>query len=535
VHQSQVILKSHNLSPEIRPSTTTAKSIPTTTANSTKSTATNTATLVPEPDSITESSTESIESFDSLPESTTENSPVTPSSCTASYAGPSSPLFLHATSSPSLVALFEEGYAVDPFPDHVVDLLRQGASLANDISMAQCSVGSEDRLQYYGRLYFHNHDPLRLELLRRHHDLPSAGHPGRAKTLELLCRRYYWPGIRRYVDRYVRNCHIFQRARTSRHAPFGVLKPPPIPNRPWRSIAMYFVTGLPPVEGLDVIWVVVDRLTKQLHLVACMSTVDAEDLADLFLNHVWKLHGLPDDIVSDRSPQFASRFWARLCDHLRISPKLSSAFHPQTDGQKERVKGIMEQYLRAYTTYQQENWPTLLPLAEFASNNHPSETTGLSPFFANYGFDPRIYFDLEGPTDPNPGELHARATATHLSELHEFLRAEFLRSQHRYQEGADSRRTPAPRFEVCDTVWLRASNIRSERPSRKLNHRRLGPFPFKRFISSHAYELELPRTMRIHPVFSVALLDPVATDPLPGQHNPPPPPVIVDHAVEYEI
>jgi RNase H-like domain found in reverse transcriptase len=122
-HQSQVILKSHNLAPEIRPYTTTAKSIPTTTAKSTNSTATTTATFVPEQDSITESSTESIESFDSIPESTTEHSPVTPSSCTASYAGPASPLSLHATSSPSLAALFEEGYAVDPFPDHVVDLL----------------------------------------------------------------------------------------------------------------------------------------------------------------------------------------------------------------------------------------------------------------------------------------------------------------------------------------------------------------------------------------------------------------------------
>ena len=186
-------------------------------------------------------------------------------------------------------------------------------------------------------------------------------------------------------------------------------------------------------------------------------------------------------------------------------------------------------------TYQQENWPALLPLAEFAGNNHPSETTGVSPFFATHGFDPRFDCDLKGPVSPIPEESREHDTAAYFAELHDFLRAELLRGQHRYQEGADNRRTPAPRFAVGDLAWLRSPNIRTERPSRKLDHRRLGPFPIKRVISSHAYELELPSTMRVHPVFSVALLEPAATDPLPGQHNPPPPPVIVNGVEEYEI
>jgi RNase H-like domain found in reverse transcriptase/Reverse transcriptase (RNA-dependent DNA polymerase)/Integrase zinc binding domain/Integrase core domain/Chromo (CHRromatin Organisation MOdifier) domain len=453
----------------------------------------------------------------------------------SSFHAPPPPCEDRPTPPPSLNTLFGDGYAADPFPDHVIDLLRKGATRSKRISLAQCSVGPNNRLYYDERLFVPKHDPLRLELIRRHHDIPTAGHPGRAKTLELLCRRYYWPGVRRAVDQYIRNCHTCQRIRTPRHAPYGILKPLPIPVRPWKSIAMDFVTGLPLVDGYDSIWVVVDRLTKQRHFVACSSAASAEDLADLFLAHVWKLHGLPDDIVSDRGPQFASKFWRRLCHHLRVSPKLSTAFHPQTDGQTERVNGIMEQYLRAYVTYQQDNWPTLLPLAEFAGNNHPSETTGLSPFFANYGFDPRLDFDLEGPANPNPGELKAQEVATYFATLHDWLRAELLRGQHRYQEGADNRRTPAPRFSVGDLVWLRAPNIRSERPSRKLDHRRLGPFPVKRVISSHAYELELPDTMRVHPVFAVSLLDPAAADPLPGQRNPPPPPVIVDNAEEYEI
>jgi transposase InsO family protein len=486
-HQSQVILKSHNLDPAIR----------------------------------------------------SQHSDPALRLCADSSASPSSlvspPSAIIHTPRASLDTLFADGYAADPFPAHVITLIRQGATRSKHISLAQCSVGPDGRLYYSGLLYVPDYDPLRFELLRRHHEVPSAGHPGRAKTLELLCRRYYWPRMRRMVDQYLRNCHTCQRIRTPRHAPFGVLKPLPVPVRPWKSISMDFVTGLPLVDGYDAIWVVADRLTKMRHFVACSSTASAQDLADLFLLHIWKLHGLPDDVVSDRGPQFASRFWKRLCLHLRISPKLSTAFHPQTDGQTERVNGIMEQYLRAYVTYQQENWPALLALAEFAGNNHPSETTGVSPFFANHGFDPRFDFDLDRTDNSSSEEIRAHNTATYFSELHDFLRAELLRGQHRYQEGADSRRIPAPRFAVGDLVWLRASNIRSERPSRKLDHRRLGPFPIRRVISSHAYELELPSTMRVHPVFSVSLLDAAANDPLPGQLNPPPPPVVVNEIEEYQI
>ena len=298
---------------------------------------------------------------------------------------------------------------------------------------------------------------------------------------------------------------------------------------------MDFVTGLPDVNGLDAIWVVTDRLTKMRHFVACNESVSAEDLADMFVAHVWKLHGLPDDIFSDRGPQFASRFWRQLCLRLKITPKLSTAFHPQTDGQTERFNAMMEQYLRAYVTYQQDHWPVLLPMAKFAGNFASSDTTNVSPFFGNYGFNPRMDFDLDTPPGPRPTETHAHDVAQHFAELHDFLRSEILHAQHVYQEGADDRRTPAPKFEVGERVWLKAQNIRTERPSRKLDHRRLGPFKITRVISPHACELELPRSMRIHPVFSVSLLDPAAADPIPGQCIPPPPPVIVDEQEEYEV
>jgi len=289
---------------------------------------------------------------------------------------------------------------------------------------------------------------------------------------------------------------------------------------------MDFVTGLPLSDSHDAIWVVVDRLTKQRHLVPCSTAVDAEELATLFIREIFRLHGLPRTIISDRGPQFASRFWKHLCSCLSIDPRLSTAFHPQPDGQTERMNATMEQYLRAYVNYQQDDWVKFLPITEFAANNQTSETTGLSPFYGTYGLDLRTSYELDVRVD-NPEEAQAQLVAERLQAIHEVLRTEMAYAQARYQDNADRRRIAAPAYRIGDRVWLDARNIRTHRPCRNLDHRRLGPFAIKRIVSSHAYELELPRGIDIHPVQPVSLLDLAADDPLPGQRSPPPPPVIV--------
>jgi len=195
------------------------------------------------------------------------------------------------------------------------------------------------------------------------------------------------------VDRFVRNCNICRRTKAIHHAPYGVLRPLSVPDRPWQHISVDFVTGLPPSKRFDAICVVVDRLTKQRHLIPCKTTITAEELAQLFCDRVFRYHGLPKTIVSDRGPQFASRFWKHLCHSLKIEPRLSTAFHPQTDGQTERINAVVEQHLRAYVSYLQDDWVEYLFLAEFAGNNQVSETTTVSPFFANLGYHPRCDFD----------------------------------------------------------------------------------------------------------------------------------------------
>jgi len=214
--------------------------------------------------------------------------------------------------------------------------------------------------------------------------LDASGRGARASDAGLIfANGYHWPSMRKEIRQYMANFHICQRSRTTRHAPFGILRPLSVPYRPWQDISIDVVIGLSWSNGNDVIRVVVDRLTKMRHLVPCHTTINAPSLADLFLNNIWKHDGLPQTIISDRGPQFASEFWGTICRRLKIDRRLSTAFHPATDGQTEGVNGIMEQYLGSYVNYQQDDWCQWLPIAEFMGNNHVSETTGTSPIFAN--------------------------------------------------------------------------------------------------------------------------------------------------------
>ena len=301
-----------------------------------------------------------------------------------------------------------------------------------------------------------------------------------------------------------------------------------------KDISIDFVTGLPLSNGFDAILVVVDRLTKRRHFIACQTTCTAADLAELFVQRVWSWHGLPFSIISDRGPQFAAEFWKALCARLLIDPLLSTAYHPETDGQTERMNASMEQYIRSYINYLQDDWYRWLPLAEFANNNYDSETTGISPFFADSGFHPRMGFEppVEGGGPPT---IEANDFADHMKKILEHCQDEMSYAQAKYAEHADNHREPAPNYQPGDMVFLDSRNLRTQRPSRKLDFKKQGKFKIIRQVSPYAYELDLPTTMRIHPVFHTSLLSPAGDNPLPGHRQPEPPPVIVDGEQEWEI
>jgi hypothetical protein len=238
---------------------------------------------------------------------------------------------------------------------------------------------------------------LRAEIVIENHEEPTAGHQGLGKTLERITRTYYFPGMRKYVEKRIAECATCNRNKSSRHAPYGQLKPPKTTAGAWKSIALDFVVKLPlskePMTGIeyDSILVITCRLTKYGYFIPYMEASTAEDLAYTFLKIIFSNHGLPEEIISDRDKLFTSKFWKSLIAQLGANHKLSTAYHPQTDGQTERLNQTMEQYLRCFVNYQQNNWVKLLPMAQFAYNSAITETTKVSPFFANYGFEPDAY------------------------------------------------------------------------------------------------------------------------------------------------
>jgi hypothetical protein len=388
---------------------------------------------------------------------------------------------------------------------------------------------------FNGLVYVPDDDAIKLEILRKCHDASSTGHFGQAKTLELVTRDFHWFRVRSFVKRYVSTCDTCARAKMPRHKPYGFLVPLPVPAGPWTSISMDFIVGLPPSpSGNDTILVTVDRFTKMAHFTALHSTADAPDIARLFLRDVYRPHGLPLDIVSDRDKLFNSRFWRHFLDILGVKPNMSTAFHPQTNGQTERVNQVLEQYLRVYCNYQQDNWEELLPSAEFAYNNSCHASTGTTPFFANHGRHP-VSLSTAAPREFESSNPASEDLIASLQELHQQLTihlAEAARTHARYY---DRKVQDAPDFKVDEQVWLLRRNVKTARPSDKLDYKRLGPFRIIAKFGDAAFKLELPPSMPIHPVFHVALLERFHPNDIPGRVQAPPPPVVVNGHEEFEV
>jgi len=314
-----------------------------------------------------------------------------------------------------------------------------------------------------------------------------------------------------------------------------MLHPLELPYAPWQSIAMDFITDLPLSDGCDQLWVVVDRFTKMAHFIPLQQTAKtASDLVKIFAREVWRFHGSPSDIVSDRDSRFTADVWQEHLRLLGIKPRMSTAFHPQTDGQTERLNQTIEAYLRSFVNHDQDNWVDLLPMAEFAYNNSVTTPTGVSPFFANFGFNP-------SSTDPAAvNTLHpaSKAYAHWMSTVHEETRKALSIAQERMRKYADRKRQDAPPYKVGDLVMLSGRNIKTRRPSRKFDHKNHGPFQVEKVISPLAVRLTLPRKWKIHDVFHVSLLEPYRAS---DQREPPNPAKTlrdaedVENSEEYEV
>jgi hypothetical protein len=304
----------------------------------------------------------------------------------------------------------------------------------------------------------------------------------------------------------VQQCEVCQHAKHERvHYP-GLLQPLPVPQGAWQDLTLDFIEGLPRSEGYDTILVVVDRYSKYAHFFPLKHPFTAVGVAQVFLDNIVKLHGTPKSLVSDRDEVFTSLFWKSLFQALGIKLALTTAYHPQTDGQSERVNQCLEMYLRCSIHEAPNTWKKWLALAEFWYNTSYHTALGCSPFKALYGYDPVFAAApmLSGVAPSSVTEVLADRQL-HASMLKEKLAA----AQNRMKLQADKHRSDRE-FQIGDSVLVKLQPYVQKsvvsRPCPKLAYKFYGPFKVLQKIGMVAYKLDLPVTSLIHPVFHVSQL-----------------------------
>ena len=377
---------------------------------------------------------------------------------------------------------------------------------------------------------------FRLELLHDYHTTPNTGHLGETKTRHRLQPYYYWKIMRKTIHDYVNGCRICQQTKSRNHKPFGFLQPLDPPKTKWTELTMDFIVPLPKTKNnKDGILNVVDRLSKMIRLIPITISVDALEVAQLFKEHIYRSHGLPQKIISDRDPIFMSNFWKTLFKLLGTKIAPSTAFHPQTDGQTEIANRKVEEMIRAFANFRKNNWDEHLVDFEVAYNSAIHSTTLYSPFFLNYGLCPRTV-RIQTLSSNNPSVSKFLAD---IQESTKFAYENIQKQNIRMAKYANKSRLPH-NFSLNDKVWLSTKNLSLEdgSGSRKLHPKFCGPFHIIEKINDVTFRIDLSEPMkarRIHDTFHVSLLKPFVEDPFARDPAPEPAIEFPDGHQEYEV
>lgn len=379
---------------------------------------------------------------------------------------------------------------------------------------------------------------LRREVLKACHDHQLAGHPGIVRTLATVTRSYWWPGVRDFVTKYVQGCGTCQSTKSGTTRPSIPLFPigPKTGAAPFETIALDLITDLPGSQGYDSILTITDHdCSKAALFIPCNKTIDGPGVARLYAEKVFPHYGLPKRVISDRDPRFTSIWTKELCRQLGIYQNISTAYHPQTDGQSERTNQWLEQYLRIYGNFQQDDWVAWLPMAQFTHNTWINETTKQTPFELLMGHTPTLKQQKE------PGRvlaieerkkmlIHGREKAQEAIKKAQ----ELLLKRNQRKKG---RKAYEP-FKEGDKVWLDGKNLHTSHPLAKLAPKRFGPFRVEQVVNPIVFRLKLPpqwEAKRIHPVFHASLLSPYKETEEHGKNFEEPPPDVIDGEEEYEV
>ena len=429
----------------------------------------------------------------------------------------------------SLLDKIRESYEENEFFEPIVTSFRKGSDTRYD------SYELINELLYIKkghRLCILYNNEIRTHLLSICHD--HAGHFGIEKTLDLLQRELFWPKMRRWVENYVYSCDTCQQTQADNMKTRGLAHPLEVPEAPWTDITMDFMTGLPTTKkGHDCIAVVVDRLTKMGHFIAMQKEADAMEFAVIFIREVIRLHGLPKRIVTDRDSKFTSAVWKEIMKNFGVKHRLSTAFHPQTDGQSENRIKTIRRMMRAYV--EKVEWDEYLPILEFEYNNTANFTTKMTPFYTLYGFN---------PSTPLTRMLGHNSDVPAVEELHKNINRtitiakDAIREARQSQIKATDSNRKEEEFEVGDKVWLSTRNFKVPNLiSRKQQPRYIGPYEILVKYPLNSYKLKLPQGWKMHDVFNVSLLKRHYDSPeeFETRKSQPPKPIYINQEERYIV
>jgi transposase InsO family protein len=381
---------------------------------------------------------------------------------------------------------------------------------------------------------------LRLNLLHDFHDSPMSGHLGMSRTHNLLSAQFYWPGLSRDVKDYVRSCSVCQRNKTSPKT-YGPHQPLDVPPQRWHTLTMDFagpfvVSG----EGKwDMVMLVIDKVTKRCHLVPAKSTDTAANTARRFFDSIVRLHGLPSVIVSDRDTKFTSHFWRTLFERYGTKLALSTSYHPQTDGQSERMVRTVKEMLRSVVNHKQDNWADQLSSIEYAYNNSVHPSTNMTPFELDLGYHPKGMHSFLPDT-----MVKVQSTTDFIESMKSTQTAaqEHLEKARMLQAAQTNKGRPKPTsYGKGDLVMLSTKYINPPflrgGGSRKLKAKYVGPFRVLRPVGPTSYELDLPTNVHAHPVVNLEYLKSYHPNParFAAREARPPPPIEAGEGEELEF